>query len=540
MPQRREELSLTKGLGMLSETLAQQARINNIYGYKPHEKQKLFHQSEDYLRLFLGGNRSGKTHGAVVEDIWWATGTHPFIATPPPPVRIRVVTVDLVDGLNEIMIPKFKSLCRPQDLKGGSWDRAFSKYERKLTFKNGSEIQFLTYEMDLEKFAGTSQHAIHFDEEPPKHIYNECAARVIDTNGRLWISMTPVEGISWVYDDIYQPTFNSIDKETLLEGSADIGPVYRSPERETFIAEVGMNENPHLPAAAQERYLRTLDPEERAARSKGTFVAVGGKVFKDFTRDSHVIPQIANVAEKFKGWQIYTSTDHGWNNPTAWLWHAVSPQGDVITFWEHYKSEMTIAEHSSVVRAIEKSLGITVEYRTGDPAMKQTSAVSGTSILQEYASHDLSIYTDSVPRDPMIGIAKMAQYFRPLGREIDENGHVVKEGKPTWLITENCVNFIKELMNLQWDKYDSRKTAYKYNKKETVKKKDDHAFDSAKYFATFLPDLRPDPVIVAFERPDGYASGIRYDEALLRATEAAIEKQNQQIVGGWEIVETFN
>jgi hypothetical protein len=28
----------------------------------------------------------------------------------------------------------------------------------------------------------------------------------------------------------------------------------------------------------------------------------------------------------------------GWNNPTAWLWHAVGPNGDIVTFAEHYQA----------------------------------------------------------------------------------------------------------------------------------------------------------------------------------------------------------
>ena len=73
------------------EQLAASARQPNVLMYQPHHKQEFFHTSDMWGRIYMGGNRSGKTYGAIVEDIWWATGTHPYIETPPPPVRVYVL-----------------------------------------------------------------------------------------------------------------------------------------------------------------------------------------------------------------------------------------------------------------------------------------------------------------------------------------------------------------------------------------------------------------------------------------------------------------
>jgi phage terminase large subunit-like protein len=522
MPEKK--IDLAEALRSLSEGLSARAKNPGMAGYKPTDKQEIFHRSDNYIRLYIGGNRAGKTHGGVMEDLWWATNTHPYIETPEPPVYIRVVVVDFPRGFNDIMFPKFKELTNKEDLKGGSWDKAWSETLRVLSFENGSQIQFMSYEQELDKFAGASKHLIHFDEEPPKHIYNECAARVIDTKGKIFLTMTPVNGMTWVYEDIYEPTKEANDSEVLIEKTQDIGEVFSSKSRDTTVIEVGSNENPHLSSDALVRYFSTLDEEERIARSKGTFVAAGGKVFKDFSRSSHVIPIVDNPGDFFRYCNIYTSTDHGWNNPTAWLWHAVFPDGRVVTFHEHYAREMTIKEHSDVVKAFEKQYDLNIEIRTGDPAMGQHSAITGTSILQEYAANGLYIYTDSVPKDPGIGIAKMTQYFRPI------------EGVPAWTITENCVNFIRELTNLQWQKFESRKVEFRRNRQENVQKKDDHAFDSAKYFATFLPDLKPDMPKPELPKPGQYTGYQRYDEALVRAHENALNKDEIQ----WTTLETWS
>ena len=62
----------------LSEGLAHAARNPNIKHYKPHAKQRVFHSSTKKKKLYIGGNRSGKTTGGVVECIWRASCTHPF------------------------------------------------------------------------------------------------------------------------------------------------------------------------------------------------------------------------------------------------------------------------------------------------------------------------------------------------------------------------------------------------------------------------------------------------------------------------------
>jgi phage terminase large subunit-like protein len=526
---RDQDVSLSDAFLAMSASLGKQAREPNILAYKPHHKQQLFHKMDDHIRLYIGGNRSGKSFGSVAEDIWWATHTHPYMKTPDGPIRGRVVGVDLMQGVNQILLPIFARLMTPSMLVNGSWEDSYSKSERILNFSNGSFIEFLSYEMDTEKFAGTSRHFIHYDEEPPKHIYDECQARLIDTDGRAWIAMTPVKGMTWVHEKLFEPTEKAFDKIEIIPSTFSTGAVFRSPSTEVAVIEVSMNENPYISEKARDRFLKTLDDDERAAREKGHFITVGGKVFKSFDPAKHVISPILSPAETLKNWQWYSSTDSGWNNPTAWLWHAVSPEGTVITFGEHYQAQMTVEDHAKIVHAKEKEFGREPEMRTGDPAMKQTTPQSGTSVLQEYADHGLYIAVDSVPRSVDIGIQLMQQYFK-----VDPND---PESKPKWFITENCVNFIREMGKLSWEQYASRKMQDTRNRKETIHKKDDHAFDSARYFATFLPDLAPDAALIV---PVEIARGggiLAYDTALNMAIDNAKENADNSM---WTVVETYN
>ena len=454
---KQPDIDITQMMRDLQAGLKRQVERPNLYAYVPHAKQRIFHKSEKHTKLYIGGNRSGKTTGGVVEDIFWAMGRHPFRKVPDGPIRGRVCAVDFTQGVEKIILPEFARWVPPSFLINGSWEDSYSKSLRTLTLANKSFIEFMSYDQDLDKFAGTSRHFTHYDEEPPRHIYNECEARLIDTDGSSWLTMTPVEGMSWVYDDLYIP-----GKEN---GHDDIE-----------VVEVDMLDNPYVRPEAAERYLKNLDPDERKAREHGKFVQLGGRVFKDFSRDTHVIPQTIPPLN----WEWYVSIDHGFNNPTAMLWHAVSPNDDVVTFSEHYKSEMTVAEHAAVFHARTAMFGRSPDIVCGDPAMHQRSGITGTSIVQEYAEHGVYISTEGIPRDVQVGINTMTQYLR-----------LNPDNKSHWNITENCDALINELLRLRWETWANRKGAYDNNKHEKIHKKDDHAADSSRYFFTLLPDLKP-------------------------------------------------
>ena len=450
-------------LQKLTSGIKKQSVKPNLYGYQPHDKQLLFHKSEATGRLYIGGNRSGKTYSSVAEDCFWVTGTHPYRDTPEPPIRGRVVTVDFTYGLEQIILPLFKSLLPSKYLKGGSWENAYSKLHRVLTLENDSTIEFMSYEQDTEKFAGTSRHFVHYDEEPPLHIFNECNARLVDTNGSYWISMTPVEGLTWTYEKIYGPG-------TGKDGYTKHPNIY--------VVEADMLDNPHITPEAAEAYLSGLDDDERKAREHGTYVQLGGLVYKTFNEETHVIDPVDPKTIP-SSWLWYQSLDHGYNNPTACLWHAVSPENEILTFAELYEREWTIDQVAEAIKLKEASWGREPDYRVADPAIAQRSAHAGTSIQQEYAMRGL--YFALANNNVEAGVTKVQSYLR-----INP-----ATGKPFRQVTSNCANFIKEMKRLRWKTFASKKMQFENNAQEKIHKKDDHACDSDRYFHTFLPDLSP-------------------------------------------------
>lgn len=450
----------------LSEKVAQAATAPNINRYEPYEQQTSFHKATEKGRLFIGGNRTGKTVSNVVECIWWLTKTHPYRKMPEGPVRGRLVCVSLTEGLEKIIIPLFKQWLPNKWLINGSWSDSYDKSLRTLTLVNGSFIEFMSYDQDLEKFAGTSRHFISFDEEPQKDIWIECRARLIDTGGSWWISMTPVEGLTWVYEDIYEPWEND------------------STSSRYFVITADMTDNPHISQEEIDEFLEGLDEEEKLARKSGKFINLGGLVFKKFNSDVHKVDFDFKVTKEMR---VYTSVDVGWAHPTAWLWHAVEPNGHITTFHEMIDSGITIEEWSKKVLQYERENKLEIYLRTGDPALNQTRSNTGVSDVTEYAKNGIYLALENVPREVNIGLVKIEQYMKP-----DSNPQ--EEGRPYWQYTENCVILEKQMRKLRWDTYASKKMISEKGPKGTIRKVDDDGPDSLRYFMTLMPDLKFDNI----------------------------------------------
>lgn len=443
--------SLDAMLGELAAGIRNPKR-NNLQ-YEPHPMQLPFHASGKKGRHFLGGNRSGKTTGGINEDIWWLTGRHPYLQLPEPPIIGRICTVDFKNGANKIILPNLRQWLAPSDLINGSWEDSYNGADHILTLANRSELEIMSYDQELDKFAGVPRHFIHFDEEPPKDIYKECLARLVDYRGRWWLTMTPVEGMTWTYEEIYQ---KALDGDPLID-----------------LFEVDIHDNTYLSEEAIDEVMEGYDENEKAIRGKGKYIAVSGLIFKRFDPTFHVISSVVPDPNEYTH---YVSLDHGFNNPTAVLFHAVhNTKGHVITYKEWYKKEMTIEQHANQIKAMEAELrayGILPFVRVADPAIKQRSAVTGLSVQIEYANHGINFALGAV-RDVNAGLDKMINYLR-LNK---------------WFITEDCPNLQREMRSYKRSQYATQKLRDKNNAKEEPEKKNDHAIDSARYFFSFQPDL---------------------------------------------------
>jgi hypothetical protein len=136
---------------------------NPLWGYRPHPKQLAFHSAKVRLRVYFGGNRSGKTAAGVIDDVIQCIDKESVpdhlkrFKRFEPPCSVRIVVPDFGLPLQAIQ-ETIHRWCPAFEFKGASWEEAWSQREHRLRFGNGSFIEVMSYEQDRSKFGGVTRH----------------------------------------------------------------------------------------------------------------------------------------------------------------------------------------------------------------------------------------------------------------------------------------------------------------------------------------------------------------------------------------------
>lgn len=408
-------------------------------GYKP---QEAFHKSMKKIRLFCGGNRSGKSEAGIIEGIWTALGIHPFY-------KVRVPNHGWIVSLD---FPMSRDVAEE---KLNKWlpsklIRKWDTKQRVIYLTNGSTIGLRSCDQDVETFGGSNKDWIHFDEEPRGErgfaIYRECLMRTADTQGRIWFTLTPVRGISWTYDQLFERK----DTDDKIE-----------------VFEVESYENPYVPLK-ELKDIENLydDPEERLMRLKGKYIQFSGLVFKNFDAEIHVIDAIPIPKNVLK----FRSIDHGLRNPTACLFGYINEKNELYIYDEYYETDKTIKENADAIKLLTG--GDKIAWTTIDPSTDNRNPKDRVSIRQEYASY--GIYTLSQRTDKVQGIERVRSMLK-----VDQDTK-----RPKLFFYRNCYNTIREMQRYRFKDYRGNEMM---NKVEDPAKVNDHAMDALRYMVMSNP-----------------------------------------------------
>lgn len=175
---------------------------------------EFFRLTKEYNEVgFFGGNRSGKTLSGGYMDVMHLTGDYPdwwpgkrfdhptdgWIAGDTAK-DVREISQGLLLGkagdpeaFGTGLIPGDRIL--RTTVKHGIADAVESVFVRHVS-GGVSSAMFKSYDQGRTAFQGTSQHWIHLDEECDLEIYAECLLRTMTVQGLLYITATPLKGLT--------------------------------------------------------------------------------------------------------------------------------------------------------------------------------------------------------------------------------------------------------------------------------------------------------------------------------------------------------
>ncbi len=419
--------------------------IENYNKAEPiHKKQVEFHKCKKRNKWVFGGNRSGKTECGAVEVVYLARGIHPYIENIDGVTGWCVSLTKQVQrdvSQNKILHYLKKEWIKEIVMCSGKSDSPeygiidFIVIEN--IFGGESKIGFRSCDQGREKFQGVSLDFVWFDEEPPYDIYQECLMRVLDRKGRIFGTMTPLKGLTWVYNEIY-----------LNENNND--------EVAYFCME--WSDNPYLSKDEIAQMSQNLSETELDSRRYGKFMDYGGLVYPEFDENENVIEPF-NVPED---WQETFSIDPGLNNPLSCHFYARDYDGNVYVIAEHFEAKKDVEYHAKAIKKLAKTLNWHYGHNGMlcgliDSAGAQRTLSSLKSVVDLFYEQGI-LLNPKVDKDMFSGISKVKSYIKNA------------EGKRRLFIFKNCVNLIREIKSYFWSEGDN------------PIKRDDHALDELRYY----------------------------------------------------------
>lgn len=438
---------------------------NPLLAYVPHVKQKAFHERPRKIKVFLGGERAGKTVSGVLDDLIQGVDRS---ALPPhllpykiwePPFTCRIVTPDFGNGYQE-MLRTLREWCPSFQLYKSSWEEAFTERSHILQFGNGSFFEFMTQEQDVSKFGGTSRCRIHYDEEPKgrkgEEIREANASRLIQFRGDELFTFSPVHGLGGVGHTLWDDKGDEVAKD-----------VYDNEAMVVVVAE--QDDNPTLDEEGKREAEAKMDERMRGARKSGIFVHSEGLVYESFDRDLHVKPKFD--PEFIAGLEQYDCIDPG--NTTAVLFTGFDSDNVLYVYDELYlKGDDAIPENAAkaiFAKRREWKLPLRPKRTLIDPA--SAAKHHQTNERTDAAYKRAGIKTIPANNDVELGINEVRR--RLVNRSKDD------KPQPLVLYGENC----KWLL---WEKRRYRMETDSDGKLSVVKE-NDHLNDTERYVILARP-----------------------------------------------------
>lgn len=416
--------------------------------------------------LVRGGNRSGKSEAGAPIAVAWALGKEYFreepawdwvqhLPIPDPPNNIWIVGLDFPTVKNVLWYEKLANgKDHPGFLpRGSERDRVVRKVSEsdfQVYFKNGSVITCKSADSGREKFQGASVDLVWIDEEPNSDIYEECFQRTADCAGKILVTVTPLVDISsgvrepWVYD---------------LSEKASLG------SKEVIVTSLSVLNNKYVPDAEKQRlrdYWRGKPDEQ--TRLYGEFTRRSGLVYEQWDPKKHLLkPQRLPSA-----WFRVACIDPAPTGPTACLWAAIDPVGNIHVYREYYESNLVVSEHAKNI--LTRNAGDKIDLWLIDPkGGSQRNAETHKTIAQLYKEAGIKVRVAELNED--YGLNASREYINSTGDASVRH--------PWVKVQDTLEKFRWEIEHYVWDFYYSG--PLKGMSKDKPRKRHDHLMNCFQY-----------------------------------------------------------
>jgi phage terminase large subunit-like protein len=336
-----------------------------------------------------------------------------------------------------------------------------------LKGKNGTYIDFITYDQDYSAAESVTLDGISADEELPEKFYSGSLPRLMARNGAIWISVTPLHRMTWALK--------------FWEKTDD-------PDIDVF--KFGFDDNPHLDPEWKKTFIANCPENERASRIDGTFLEFSGLVYPELDSHTHFLPEPRAPQAH---WPVICAVDPHQRKGTFVTWAHVDPS-DSVTFFDELRVKGTVEEAIRAIREKEATHKARTQLRVIDPAAnKQISGYgSDTTTLDEFIDKGMGF---TLADNNRAGYNAVREYLK-----FDKTKPVSALNRPSAYFTKDVPQTWDAMTHLLWDEY--RFGRESRDPKETVKDFAKDFPDCVRYTLALRPTSRSNdlsPVDMRFQ-----------------------------------------
>jgi hypothetical protein len=418
--------------------------------FKPHPGQLAFLESQSRIVAAFSGNGWGKTTALTLKIIYAHNPSrNPYSDT--SNTRHSWLVVPGLDKAEDYW-QEIKKWCPPSLLPKPN--KLGTSNVRRFEWPNGTMTTIYSHDQDSAKLEGSNIDMLFCDEPPPRSLWI-AAFRGLRNNPdyRVVLAGTPVSE-PWLYQEIYAPGLAKKDPNIhVIQGS-------------TY-------DNPYLSKDFISDFEKRLTEDEKRVRLHGEFAHLQGRVFKEFSRQTHVF----NVQSWPKEWPVYVAIDPHPRKPNCVLYVGITPE-DVLVTIDEIVLEGTPEDLAEAMRTKEKANGYQVVCRRID------NSGSGT----DWSRDSFVSRLDQWSRDNNynVRVNPMRRAEKDVANSIQKIKLLLKNNEIRFL--ENCTHMISDMELYAWQDYRSPETN---GLQEKPRKIHDDMIDPLRYIVVSNPVHSP-------------------------------------------------
>lgn len=427
----------------------------------------------------LSGNQFGKTASTAYDYVKRVLGLHPIEDKNRLSKNIRCLSSSLPESADADEQDNTQYLELKKLLPYEAILKDITNRSRTLTVSSPvhgkSYFEFMSTKQELQDTGKVQRCSLWCDEEPPRPYWDESRMRLHARGGDTRLTLTPVNGLSWTYDEIYQRAGYVWCSDTIVNALGEKKEKFiETGSKNIAVIHAATDDNPTLTKESIDLIFEDIDdPDTLLLRRYGVFKQVTGRVHKAYDPSVHFISFDHYFPEGIPmDWVHSRGIDyHESRIPWSIGWLSASHEDEWFLWKEFHPAidgphSMTTPE---IARSIARKSGdYYYDINLIDPLANKKQANTGFSVTD-----DLNRLFNDLYRDEGLGtpcywqgwdtkntkgrdeIRKRLKNAVAAGKPF--NNMTRKRGKltriPTLWICDTCPNFNRSVQRWSYDEW---------------------------------------------------------------------------------------